>query len=192
MPRAKKEVDHDEEDAPAKRRPAKKDPNKPKGAKSAYMLFSMAEGQKIRQAQPNLSPPEVMKEVGKRWGVIAPAAKAKFEKLAAADKERYAGEMEDYTPPSDDEEDEKKKKKGKKDPNAPKRAASAYLIFSQAEGKKVRAANPEMSAPDVMREVGARWAKLNPAGRKPFEEKAALDKERYEEEMTAYRGNDED
>jgi len=38
---------------------------------------------------------------------------------------------------------------------------SAYLIFSQAECKKIRAANPEMGVVDVMKEAAARWAQLD-------------------------------
>jgi hypothetical protein len=38
---------------------------------------------------------------------------------------------------------------------------SAYLIFSQAECKKIRAANPEMGVADVMKEAAARWAQLD-------------------------------
>ncbi|KAG1201444.1 hypothetical protein G6F35_012288 [Rhizopus arrhizus] len=36
-----------------------------------------------------------------------------------------------------------KKKRGKKDPNAPKRALSAYMFFSQANREKVIKENPE-------------------------------------------------
>ena len=52
------------------------------------------------------------------------------------------------------------KKAAKKDPNAPKRARSAYIIFTTDEGKKVREANPEMSAPEVLREIGRRWGQF--------------------------------
>ncbi len=38
---------------------------------------------------------------------------------------------------------------------------SAYLIFSQSECKKIRAANPEMGVADVMKEAAARWAQLD-------------------------------
>lgn len=50
-----------------------------------------------------------------------------------------------------------KKTKAKKDPKAPKRARSAYIIFATEEGKKVREANPEMSASEVLKELGRRW-----------------------------------
>jgi hypothetical protein len=81
-----------------------------------------------------------------------------------------------------------KKKAGKKDkdPNAPKRPRSAYIIFSGQEGKKIRAANPEMSAKDVMREIGRRWSQIDPEKKAKFEEEAAADKERYSEEMESY------
>ncbi len=81
-----------------------------------------------------------------------------------------------------------KKNAGKKDkdPNAPKRPRTAYILFSGQEGKKVRAANPEMSAKDVMREIGRRWSQIDPEKKAKFEEEAKADKERYSEEMESY------
>jgi hypothetical protein len=63
-------------------------------------------------------------------------------------------EMESYSPPANT--GDAKGKRAKKDPNAPKRPQSAYLIFSQAESKKIRAANPEMAVSQVMKEAAAR------------------------------------
>ena len=82
--------------------------------------------------------------------------------------------------------EKKKTSKKDKDPNAPKRPRSAYIIFSGLEGKKVRAANPEMSAKDVMREIGRRWSQIDLEKKAKFEEEAKADKERYSEEMETY------
>jgi len=127
---------------------AKKDPNAPKRARSAYILFSTEEGKNVRQANPKLTAPEVLKEVGRRWGVLDPKLKAAFEQKAAADKERYTEEMESYSPPNspDVAAVDKKGKRAKKDPNAPKRAQVSSFIkspfsFLALHSKEARAGN---------------------------------------------------
>ena len=169
-----------------------KDPNAPKKARTSYIIFSGEEGKKIRQAHPEMSTPDVMREVGRRWGLLQPQDKARFEEEAAADKERYTGQMESYSPPPATAASDGKGKRAKKDPNAPKRGQSAYLIFSQAECKKIRVANPGMAVCDVMREAGARWAKLDTEARQPWDAKSAQDKIRYEEEMAVFKDSKED
>jgi hypothetical protein len=53
------------------------------------------------------------------------------------------------------------KKKQKKDPNAPKRPQSAFLLFSNSERANVRADNPEFKLADIGRELGVRWKALS-------------------------------
>merc|ERR1712238_85694 len=60
---------------------------------------------------------------------------AVLEKKVNKQKERYATEMKDYKPPpgyEDDGDEKGVKKKKKKDPNAPKRATSAFMLYSSA------------------------------------------------------------
>ena len=45
--------------------------------------------------------------------------------------------------------DKKKSTKKDKDPNAPKKARTSYIIFAGEEGKKIRQAHPEMSTAPV-------------------------------------------
>ena len=81
---------------------------------------------------------EYGKKLGGMWKEMDEEAKAPYQAKAVADKERYAKEMESYTPPpaeeGDDEEGgeeeggkKKKAKKKKKDPNAPKRGLSGFM-----------------------------------------------------------------
>ena len=69
---------------------------------------------------------------------------------------------------------------------------SAYLIFSQAECKKIRAADPGKPNLTVMKEAAARWAQLDETARKPWVAKAAKDKERFTKEMSVYNGAKEE
>jgi hypothetical protein len=68
----------------------------------------------------------------------------KWEKKAAADKERYVAAMEDYIP-AEDPTGGGTKKKAKKDPNAPKRNMSAYFLYSVHIRPIIKEENPEAS-----------------------------------------------
>ena len=48
-------------------------------------------------------------------------------------------------------------KKQKKDPNAPKKPMTAFMLFSQDARAKVMKDLPELKFGDVSREVGKRW-----------------------------------
>ncbi|KAG1149979.1 hypothetical protein G6F37_004560 [Rhizopus arrhizus] len=75
-----------------------------------------------------------------------------------------------------------KKKRGKKDPNAPKRALSAYMFFSQANRENVIKENPEAKFGEIGKILGAKWKEMTDEEKKPFTEKAEADKKRYEDE----------
>ena len=68
----------------------------------------------------------------------------------------------------------KKRKKDRKpkDPNAPKRPLSSYLLFCVPERKKLSASNPEMKGRAVMAELGRRWGLLPEDQKKPFKDEA--------------------
>ncbi|KAJ5601585.1 Non-histone chromosomal protein 6 [Penicillium lagena] len=74
----------------------------------------------------------------------------------------------------------------KKDPNAPKRALSAYMFFANDNRDKVREENPGISFGQVGKSLGDRWKALTESERKPYDAKAATDRKRYEEEKKAY------
>jgi hypothetical protein len=100
--------------------------------------------------------------------------------------------MESYVPPSDDSDSDsdggKKKKKKKKDPNAPKRNQSAFFLYSNATRAQVRAGNPDLAFGQVAQEISKNFKALPDEERAYWDEKAAQDKERYQTEMAAYRG----
>jgi structure-specific recognition protein 1 len=77
----------------------------------------------------------------------------------------------------------KKAKRAKKDPNAPKRAQSAYMIWL-AENRS-RITKPGMGVTDVAKKAGEEWRKLGDKSK--WEKQAAKEKERYDREMSAYK-----
>ena len=73
-----------------------------------------------------------------------------------------------------------------KDPNAPKRPLSAYMIFSADHRATVAAELAGQPVTAVAKALGARWKELDADGKKPFEERAAELKAEYVRAMEAY------
>ena len=172
---------------------AKKDPNAPKRAMTAFMYFSNENRPKLKQSNPDLTFGDLAKLVGKKYKELSEGEKAVYEEKAKKDKERYKNEMANYTPPSDDGSDnddngsKKGKKKAKKDPNAPKRALTAFMYFSNEIRPKLKESNPDLAFGDIAKLVGKKYKELSEGEKAVFEEKANKDKERYKNEMARYK-----
>jgi hypothetical protein len=185
----------------------KKDPNKPKRGKSAYLFFCADNREKAKEELgEEAKATEVTAELGRRWNDLKASTKAsakkkleKYEELAREDKERYEGEMTDYDPPpSDGKKVNGKKGSGKKDTNKPKRGKSAYLFFCADNREKAKEELGEgAKATEITAELGRQWNELkastNASDKKKlekYEEQAREDKERYESEMVDYSPKD--
>ncbi|CAJ2653388.1 unnamed protein product [Trifolium pratense] len=86
-----------------------------------------------------------------------------------------------------DEDGKKRKPKKKKDPNAPKRALSGFMFFSQMERENIKKTNPGISFIDVGRVLGEKWNKMSVEEKEPYEAKARVDKIRYKDEISGYK-----
>ena len=187
----------------------KKDPNKPKRGKSAYLFFCADHRLDVNeQLGDDAKATEVTAELGRMWNELKESGKEadkqkliRYENAAKADKERYLADMEGYEPPSDEELDAKprgrgkgKKASGKKDPNKPKRGKSSYIFFCADHREEAKAQlGAEAKATEVTAELGRLWNTLKEsdqeADKKKFaqyEKKAQEDKERYLAEQEAY------
>ena len=80
----------------------KKDPNAPKRARSAYLFFVSAVRDAVKQEFPELSFGETQKKLAEKYKQLSKDEKAKYDDMAAKDRERYEREMDNYTPPPDD------------------------------------------------------------------------------------------
>eukprot|EP00553_Chaetoceros_curvisetus_P014457 CAMPEP_0204647022 /NCGR_PEP_ID=MMETSP0718-20130828/5453_1 /ASSEMBLY_ACC=CAM_ASM_000674 /TAXON_ID=230516 /ORGANISM="Chaetoceros curvisetus" /LENGTH=192 /DNA_ID=CAMNT_0051669461 /DNA_START=78 /DNA_END=656 /DNA_ORIENTATION=- len=175
-----------EEEEPTRKRKPKKDPNKPKRNMSAFFLYSNANRARIKEENPGIKFGQIAKLLSTEFKDISESERAKYDKLAQADKERYQREMEDYEPPSDEEEVTSKKRK-KKDPNAPKRNMSAYFIYSQEIRSTVREENPEAAFGEIAKIISRQFKQLTESDRKRLDDLAVADKERYQREMAEYK-----
>merc|ERR1711944_268519 len=74
-----------------------------------------------------------------------------------------------------------------KDPNAPKKPLSAYFLFSQEERLKVKAEFPDYSITEVAKELGRRWATIDPAVKQSYEQRYQDSRRLCEQAMQAYK-----
>jgi upstream-binding transcription factor len=81
-----------------------------------------------------------------------------------------------------------KKKKHAKDPEAPKRPMSAYLYFVMDQRAAVVTANPDAKPAEITTILGEMWkaGAVTADAKKTYEDLAATDKARFEEEKAVY------
>uniref|UniRef100_A0A7E4VF13 HMG box domain-containing protein n=1 Tax=Panagrellus redivivus TaxID=6233 RepID=A0A7E4VF13_PANRE len=77
----------------------------------------------------------------------------------------------------------KRKTTKRKDPDAPKRAMSAFFFWMTEN--RARLKKPGMGVADVAKAAGVEWGKLT--DKTKWEKMAEVDKKRYERDITAYR-----
>merc|ERR1719174_3108209 len=158
-----------------------KDENKPKRGKSAYILFVTQKRGEVKEKYPELDNTAAMKQLGIMWKEASDAEKAPFEAMAKKDKIRYEKEKETAAaaaskdaPPASAPETEtvgksKKKSKKDKDENKPKRGKSSYLFFCDDKRSQLKEKNPELSMPEMSKQLGIMWKEASDAEKAPFE-----------------------
>lgn len=176
--------------APPKKK-AKRDPNKPKAARSAYVFYAEATRPRCKEENPKATTQELMRLVADEWKKADDDDKAPFVVKATADKKRNKEEMKDYVPPevdSDEEDAPAKKVKAKKDPNAPKRPTSSYFLYMKAVREQVKKDNPDVAnkVSEIAKLLGAQWKAEDAETKKPYEDEAAVLKAQYVIEKAKY------
>ena len=81
---------------------------------------------------------------------------------------------------------DKSSKKIEKDPNAPKRGKSGYIFFCIENREKIKKSNPDMSAKDIIKELGAVWRSISPDKKEKYNKMSENDKQRYSGEISEY------
>mmetsp|Transcript_23542 Transcript_23542/g.35608 ORF Transcript_23542/g.35608 Transcript_23542/m.35608 type:complete len:393 (+) Transcript_23542:110-1288(+) len=192
----------------AETKKGKKDENAPVPAKTAYKFFCEAvpkqDGVDMRQVWKESSP-----DVRKKYTDMAEQDKARYQsEFAKYNEEKTALDMFYQKKKQDTamefleahaaaqaaiekvEAEKNKGKKTKKDPEAPKRPMSAYMYFTMEKRESVAKNNPESPVTEISKILGEMWTvtkgKKGKNGTKKFDDMAAKDKARYEEEKAAY------
>jgi len=177
--------------APTKkgRKTSDKDPNSPKGRKSAYIYFCSEMRPIVKAELGDEGKSMIMGELGKRWKELKENEDradelAKYTQMAEDDKARYQDEKENV--PSEKTSPKKNKTVGAKQPKAkavesedestddekpslkkdkkievktPKKK-TGYVYFSSYNREGVKSQNPEMTGKDITRELARLWKEL--------------------------------
>jgi hypothetical protein len=167
-----------------------KDPDAPKRGKSSYIYFCVEKRESIKEANPDMSAKDIIKELGRVWREdVNDKDKAMYDKLSTADKNRYIDEMKDYTPPPGTGKLVEKKSKRSK---GPKRGLTAYIFYCTDMRDVLKNKNSELSTKEVTSLLGKGWRELSEKDRKPYAKLASKDKARYDEEKANWVNPDSD
>lgn len=80
----------------------------------------------------------------------------------------------------------RKPRKKKRDPYAPKRASNAYMIFCKEKRAQLKKSRPDLPFGQLGASLGEIWRKMPAEEKKPYENRAFVDRERYHNEMALY------
>ena len=80
----------------------------------------------------------------------------------------------------------KRKAKKFKDPNKPKRPATAYITFVTKKRPSVVKKHPDLKSTEIMTELGRLWKKMSDEQKAPYVAEADADKARHDDEMSRY------
>jgi len=126
---------------------------------------------------------------------MSKAIKELFSKLREDDTEFTIDDFEEQVMEIvKDLEKSVKKSKKKKDPKAPKKNVSAWVMFCKANRAQVKEENPDLKPKEIMSKLAALWkvAKDDEDVMAEFKVQADADKERYAEEMKDYVPSEEE
>lgn len=175
-----------------------RDPNAPRRNQSAYLLYQNAMRDTFKLQNPGMTFGQLAKYTSAMYAEMPPEEKAAWNQRAEADKARYLTELSQYVPPPgyDVKGDAmvgyapakplKTKASKVKDPNAPKKNFSAYLLYQNTMRDSFRTENPGMTFGQLSKFTSSMYKSLTPEEKARWEEAAQQDKARYEAELANY------
>ena len=76
--------------------------------------------------------------------------------------------------------------KRKKDPNAPKKWKTGYILFCVDQREKLKTQDQSLSATEITSKLGSMWKSLSEKEKAKYEALSKKDKARYENDMSSY------
>jgi hypothetical protein len=162
--------------------------------KSAYLYCCAHFRKSVKEMNPDMSPQEITKLLGKKWETISKSTEGadkdlfdKFTQIAKEDKERYELESPKISKPKTE-----KKPKAEKKPTK-KRGKSAWVVFCDIKRSDVKEKlGAAATNQQVMFELGQMWASNDFTELKIVAEQKSLeDKERVKALFTPTSSDDE-
>ena len=81
------------------------------------------------------------------------------------------------------------KAKKVKDPNAPKKASNAWILYLNAHRDEFRGKHPDMKMPELTKLISVQYKALTAEEKAPWDDKVTADKERYAQELATYQAS---
>jgi len=137
---------------------------------------------------------ELCKLTNERWQNLKDEDRESYVKVVNRDREKcdeVEKQIESHFPieqfsPAHNDPVSKGSGKKIKDKFAPKRTKSAYTFYLIEEGKSLREKNPSWRLPEVTKELGKRWSRMEKSEKIRFNAMARVDRGRYDREMELY------
>lgn len=156
----------------------------PRRFKSPYIFFSISKMAEYKAKENNLvtDVTEISRLIAKDWKSLPKSEREKWDQIALQDKMRYNAEKRLYTGPW-----QVPSKRLRKDPSAPKRPPSAFLLYCQTERKKVRDQYPGMQNTDISKLLGKMWKESPLSVRQPHIDREQRERETYKKKIAKWR-----
>jgi hypothetical protein len=137
----------------------------------------------------------MVKIIGQNWKLMTDKAKEKYLKMSEEDKKRFDKETEQMTKLGYFINKDGVKstsilpelKNFPADTVMPIKSRSAFMFFNKANNEQMRKANPTLKLVEIMRKLAEVWNGMTEPQKKPFEDMAAKDKLRHENEIHQLR-----
>ena len=123
-----------------------------------------------------------MKMLAVMWRDLGAEDRQKYILIADADKARYFSEMATYTGPM-----QVPNTRVKKPEDAPKRAISAFLSFSQSMRAEVREKHPNIQNTELSSLLAQMWRDATDEIKRPHLEREGREREKYQEELVRWK-----
>lgn len=164
----------------------RKAPGAPKRFKSSYILFFMSVQKDIKNSLPQgqSNAPTVSKVVSKLWKNLPTEKREHWDKEAEKEKIRYQMEKVAYKGPWT-----VPKERAKKDPCAPRRNPSAFLLFSKYKRNELKGLCPGLKNTDFSRMLGIAWNKASIEEKAPFLRQELKERNIYKRRMNNWKKN---
>ncbi|KAF9458015.1 high mobility group box domain-containing protein, partial [Collybia nuda] len=87
---------------------------------------------------------------------------------------------------ADEDGEPAKRTRKPKDPNAPKRPASSYILYQNEIRKELREKHPGVTNSELLNIIARQWAEMSDADKAVYNNAVASAKEQYSQEKKAY------
>jgi len=165
-----------------------KNPKAPCRFRTCFILFWQHNQEKIRKTVPDGSwkAQRSAHKAGEIWHALPEKEKEPWREAARIDKIRFYAEKKEFN--GDWKIFQIKKKK---DPTAPKKNSSSFLIFCRTRRKAVRQRNPHTENKYIVRMLSEEWNKLTVEEKRPYQEIEMKEREMYLQKMNEWKKKEE-